>query len=192
MRIRDDPKKPFTRLDPYSFGQTLAQKLSGNRLADPLRNLATRFGVRKYEVRIVRLRWNGGTRGLGDPFVEHEWLIEPTPRVLGMNELNESVEGPGVQETGSVKVDRISTEYSERGLRGLDRTEETYPVDVEVFWEITFFGDRTPIRRRFNLTSAPGRATFGWEVHLERALNDRDSSRTLPRGDKQSVTPDPY
>lgn len=176
MSAIEDPRRPFTRLDPYSYSRTLAQRLAGRRLVDPLRNLLTRFGLRHYEVRVLRLRWSGGTRYSGTEYVDRDLLIEPTPRVLGMEGLSESVEGPGVQEMGEVTVDRISTAYSEEDLRGLLRTEHEMPSDCTSCFEITFFGKPRTYRRRFNMVGVPGRKTLGWEVRLERAIGDRDGS----------------
>ena len=184
--MREEPRsRPFTRLDPESYRRTLAQKLSGNRLVDPLRDLLTRFGLRPYEVRVVRLRWSGGARGEGEPFVEREWPILPTPKIDGLDGLTESIEGPGVQETGTATVTKISTEYSEEDLRGLLKGELQFPGDSEAFWEITFYGKRDAKRRRFNLVGVPSRHTLGWECRLEKALGDRDEwSKNLPPGER--------
>jgi hypothetical protein len=173
-----DPPKygDFTRLDPDSYRQTLAQALSGRELVDPLRDLCTFFGIRHYEVRVIRVRWSGGERGSGEPyydpdFAERGMLIEPTPRITkgGVGNLNESVEGVGVEELGIIRVDRISTAYDENYLKGLLPHETRHPRDVEAWWSITFFGQSQPVRRRFNVAKVPGRHTLGWEVVLERA-----------------------
>lgn len=179
----EEPRRPFTRLDPDSYRRTLAQRLSGRRLVDPLRNLLTRFGLRHYEVRVIRIRWSGTDeqgnpgRGLGEPYLDLNLLLEPTPKIGGasLGALAESVEGVGVQEVGQITVERISTAYSEANLRGLLRGELRHPADAEAYWEITFFGEGQPTRRRFNVATVPGRHTFGWTVVLERADGaDRD------------------
>jgi len=144
---------------------------------DPLRNLLTRFGLRHYEVRVIRIRWSGGERGTGEPYLDLNLLLEPTPKIGGasLGALAESVEGVGVQEVGQITVERISTAYSEANLRGLLRGELRHPADAEAYWEITFFGEGQPYRRRFNVATVPGRHTFGWTVVLERADGaDRD------------------
>lgn len=174
------PRRPYTELNPESYSRTLAQRLAGPRLVDPLRNLVSRFGLRHYEVRIVRLKWSGGRRGEGEPAVEREFKILPTPRVLGMDELDESVEGPGVQEIGMITIDRISTTYSEEDLRGLLRGEREHPIDVEAFYEVTHFGQAGAARRRFNLAKVPRRKTLGWNVQVVRDDNDRDSATRDP------------
>lgn len=181
----EEPRRPFTRIDPYSHSRTLAQRLAGRRLVDPLRNLLTRFGLRHYEVRVIRIQWSGDARGEGDAYVRRNLLLEPTPRVRDIGSLNESIEGPGVQEMGQITVDRISTAYSDAHLRGLEPGETQFPRECEAFWEITFFGDKSAVRRRFNLVGAPGRKTLGWECRLERALGDRDAERRdLPPGER--------
>lgn len=177
MAVEPPRRRPFTQLDPDSYSRTLAQKLAGRHVVDPLRDLATRFGVRHYEVRIIRVRWSGGKRGQGEPYYDPDFsgqrgmLVEPTPRVTkgGVGNLDESVEGVGLQELGSLRVDRISTAYDENYLKGMLPTETRFPQDVEAWWSITFFGQNQPVRRRFNLSKVPGRHTLGWEVFLERA-----------------------
>jgi hypothetical protein len=116
-------------------------------------------------------------RGLGEPYLDLNLLVEPTPKIGGasLGALAESVEGVGVQEVGQITVERISTAYSEANLRGLLRGELRHPADAEAYWEITFFGEGQPARRRFNVATVPGRHTFGWTVVLERADGaDRD------------------
>ena len=168
------PRRPYARLDPNSYKRTLAQRLAGVRLVDPMRNLLTVFGLRHYEVHILRIQWSGGKRGQGAPFVAKSHLVEPTPRIRGIEGIAQSIEGPGVQEVGSIVIDRISAEYSEELLRGLLGTEEEFPDDCEACWEVTYAGKSRTYRRRFNLTSVPLRKTLGWECHLTRALGDRD------------------
>jgi hypothetical protein len=98
-------------------------------------------------------------------------IVQPTPRITkgGVGNLDESVEGVGLQELGSLRVDRISTAYDENYLKGMLPGETRFPQDVEAWWSITFFGQNQPVRRRFNLSKVPGRHTLGWEVFLERA-----------------------
>lgn len=177
MTVEPPRRRDFTRLDPDSYGRTLAQKLSGRRVVDPLRDLATRLGVRHYEVRIIRVRWSGGERGSGASYYDPDFaaqqgmIIQPTPRITkgGVGSLYESVEGPGVQELGDIRVDRISTAYDENALKGMLPHETEYPQDVEAWWTVTFFGQGQPARRRFVLSNVPGRHTLGWEVTLKRA-----------------------
>lgn len=177
MAVEPPRRRPFTQLDPDSYSRTLAQKLAGRRVVDPLRDLATRFGVRHYEVRIVRVRWSGGERGIGESYYDpdfsgqHGMVVEPTPRITkgGVGNLDESVQGVGVLELGDIRVDRISTAYDENTLKGMLSNETEYPQDVGAWWTVTFFGQSGPVRRRFVLSKVPGRHTLGWEVTLKRA-----------------------
>ena len=177
MAVEPPRRRPFTQLDPDSYSRTLAQKLAGRRVVDPLRDLATRFGVRHYEVRIIRVRWSGGKRGQGEPYYDPDFsgqrgmVVEPTPRITkgGVGNLDESVQGVGVLELGDIRVDRISTAYDENTLKGMLSTETEYPQDVGAWWTVTFFGQSGPVRRRFVLSKVPGRHTLGWEVALKRA-----------------------
>ena len=190
MTTLPEPRRPYTRLDPDSYKRTLAQRLAGVRLVDPLRNLLTRFGLRHYEVRILRLQWSGGERGQGEPYVVQSLAVLPTPRVRGIESIVQSIEGPGVQELGEVTADRISAEFSEEMLRGLQAGESAFPVDCEACWEITFFGTKAAARRRFNLTGTLVRRTLGWECRLTRALGDRDPVyRDLPPSERLEADP---
>lgn len=172
----EEPRRPFTRLDPDSYGRTLGQRLAGRRLTDPLRNLCTRLGVRHYKVEVVRVRWSGGERGSGEPYVVSKLLLEPTPRVEGtLDSLHQSVQGVGAQEVGQLVVDRISTAYGEEHLLGLPRGASRMPVDEESYWELTFFGERGADRRRFQVSGVPSRKTLGWRVELDRSFGfDRE------------------
>lgn len=171
----------FTKLDAISFKETLARDLSVD-LVDDLRDLCTVFGLRPFAVRVVRTRWSGGQRGMGQEYVDLARDILPTPKVEGMGNIDESVEGGGMIEVGQLTIKRIATRYTEEQLRGWGDDSAPPPDDADVFWEIEFLGKtgRT-FKRRFVISGTPSYGTFGWTVSLVRAHNDRDL-----RGELQS------
>jgi hypothetical protein len=165
---------PFTVLDPTRMRESLVSKLVPT--ADKVRDLATKFGLRPYIVRIVRLRWSGGTRGRGIPSVLSETAILPTPRVFDIASQQEVTTPVGLDEFGTITVGEISGEYTEEDLFGQDSAGEI-PQDVSVFWEVEFpRPDGEPARkRRFTISGAPEwrPGNLEWRVTLVRAREER-------------------
>jgi hypothetical protein len=163
--------------DPTSIElkRTLAQRLIP--VADRLRDLFTRFGLRPYKVRIVRIRWTGGSRGVGTPLVERELDLLPTPLVQDLSTMTEIVQPIGLDEIGMISVSEISGRFKEDELRFLDASGRPPDDDEEVFYEIEFpLPNGTSIKRRFYLRAAPHyfASRFQWQVRLEKAHEDRD------------------
>jgi len=67
------------------LSRTLTRRLIST--VDGLRDLLTRFGLRPYEVRMVRTKWTGGYRGAGQEIVVFDEAILPTPLILGLDGL---------------------------------------------------------------------------------------------------------
>ena len=155
--------------------KTLAQRFIP--LADDLRNLLTRFGLRVLKVRIVKVRWGNGRRGTGAPMVESTLDILPTPLVQDLSTLTEVANPVGLDEVGSILVSEISGRFTEDQVRFLDTDGRQPGPDEEIFWEIEFprIDGKPSVKRRFALRSAPmyfaGR--LQWQVRLERAHHDR-------------------
>ena len=165
----DDP----TRMD---LGGTLAQKLIP--IADNVRNLYTRFGLRTYKVRIVRVRWSGGKRGRGVAHVSSTLDILPTPRVQDLSALTEVLEPIGVDESGVLTVSEISGRYTDDQLRYLSDDGDQPGPDEEVFYEIEYpqpDGYGGDVIRRFTLRGAPdySASRYQWTIRLERSQEDR-------------------
>lgn len=168
-RVFDDPSRMNLR-------STLAQRLIP--VADNIRNLNTRFGIRTYKVKIVRVRWSGDRRGRGVPTVELELDILPTPLVQDLTTLTEILNPVGLDETGVIGVSEISGDYTDDQLRFLNEGESPGP-DEEVFYEIEYpqpdgaFGGA--FRRRFTLRGAPyySAGQFQWRIRLEKSNEDR-------------------
>lgn len=155
--------------------KTLAQRFIP--LADDLRNLLTKFGLRPYKVRILRIRWANGLRGTGAAVVDDALDILPTPLVQDLSTMTAIVQPVGLDEIGTIIVSEISGRFTDEQLRFLDRDGRQPGPDEEVFWEIEFprLDGRPSDKRRFMLRSAPmyfsGR--LQWQVRLERAHHDR-------------------
>ncbi len=173
------PKPPtFTDLRGASLASTLVRKLVPT--VDKLRDLATKFGIRPYIVRMVRTRWTGGRRGSGQEYVVQNVSILPTPKVSDLTGLSLNVESIGAVEVGSLRLSGISMEYTEYQLSGKDADGNPPGEDEQVYWEIYLPAPdgsfANGIRRRFVPRSAPWMraGSVGWQVMLERAAGDRD------------------
>lgn len=172
----------FTRLNGRQMAQTLAAKFVP--LGDSLRDLLSKFGLRRYLVHVVKTKWTGGRRGNGTENVVYDEMILPTPKVLDMQGVAEVLQQVGLDEVGSIKLSKISGRYTDEFLRGLDEEGNGPAADENLYYEIEFpRADGLPgDRRRFQLSGAPmyfaGR--LYWEVNLTRAHEDRDR-RGVPR-----------
>lgn len=169
----------FTKVTPESIKKSLARRFVP--LADNLRDLLTKFGLRTYNVALVRVRWSGGMRGVGVPEVIKLEPLLPTPAITDLSALTELVQPVGLDEVGSIELSGLSGRYSEEFLRGLDYEGESIPVSDEVFYEIEF--PRTDggeaLKRRFYGRSAPtySAGKLQWSLRLERAHDDRPRDR---------------
>lgn len=164
----------FTDLTAKQITATLAQRLIP--VADRVRDLFTRFGMRPYKIRIVRVRWSDGSRGVGTPIVENTLDLLPTPLVQDLTTLTEIVQPVGLDEVGSILVSEISGRFTDNDLRFLSADGSPPDPDVEVYYEIEFPKlDGTSDKRRFFLRSAPHYAAgrFMWQLRLEKAHEDR-------------------
>lgn len=171
------PRK-YTMLNDQSFDRTLVRKLMP--LANTLRDLIVRFGLRAQYVRIMHVRWSGGRIGVGQPFLLKNEPLLPTPKVEGIKDLSSTTEGIGEVEVGRVVVSKINPEYTEEFLRG-KKPDGTQDEDVEVFYEIEFLGEEHAMarRRRFVLESVPEYKLLSWTVNLVRAHEERSPGQGL-------------
>lgn len=147
-------------------------------LADSLRDMLTRFGLRQYSVSTVRVRWSGGRRGVGVAEVVESVPLLPVPKVSSLDALSEVVQPVGLDELGNVELSAVSGRYTEEQLRGY-REGGAIPPDEEFFYEVTFFPqDGPPQRRRFYPRSPPAYhpGRLQWTVRLEKANEDRDAA----------------
>jgi hypothetical protein len=164
----------FTEVTDSQAKKTLARRFIG--LADSLRDLLTRFGLRSYKVTIVRVEWTGGRRGRGVPVVLSEKVILPTPKISNLDALTEVVQSVGLAEMGSIELSQISGTFTEEDLLGTSADGSPIPPNQEFFYEVEFYPhDGPPQRRRFFPASAPtympGR--LQWSIRLEKSNEDR-------------------
>lgn len=169
-------EQAFCVPSPEQFAHSLARALVGP--ADKLRNLLTVTGMRAYAVRLVRVRWSGGARGIGETAVVGTPMpILPTPLLLTLDGVSRIVSAIGVDEQGSALLTEVSGCYSEEQLRGMSDDGTPTPPDENFFYEIEFLRpDGQPgAKRRFSLSGVPEYVPdqFGWRLRLERAQGDR-------------------
>lgn len=170
-------RRGFTEHSPDEFASTLGQKLI--RTVDTLRDLQTRFGMRPYVVRLIRVRWTGGARGVGEPVTVRSEVILPTPRVLDVGSMRDVMEMIGRTETGDIRITEISGRYSEGFLRNVDADGDPLGENESAFWEVDFPGQNrggTAERRFYELSSVPVYESdrFQWTLMLTQvtALSD--------------------
>lgn len=167
----------YDQLTGLDLSNTLARKLIST--VDSVRNLATRFGLRPYEVRMVRTKWTGGERGEGYEVVISEEPILPTPLIVGLDGVTRIVQPVGLDEVGACQLTQISGRYAEGFLTGSDTDGNPLDIDTQYYFEVIFptpgkAVDGAP-RRRFYASSAPtyDASKFEWRVTLQRSHSDR-------------------
>lgn len=166
----------FTDPTSLQYSKTLARRFVP--LADKLRDLMTKFGLRPYKVRIMRVKWSGGQRGVGAPTIVSEIHILPTPLISDLTSLQEIVHPTGLCEHGSIQLSEVSGTFTDDDLMGRDKDGAPPGADDEVFYEIEFPrpDGLASTRRRFYMTSPPhyhaGR--LQWIIRLEKSHEDRD------------------
>lgn len=170
----------FTKATQQTVDESLATELID--VADDMRDLYTEFGVRRYVVRRLMIRWSGERRGEGSQFVELSEEILPTPKVLDLETLTEVVNPAGVDEIGTIVLTQISGRYTEEQLRGVTARGEDLDLNQDFFYEIEFIlaNGKDTFRRRFFPRGVPTYVPeqLQWQVRLERQRDDR-----LPNGD---------
>lgn len=169
--------------------KTLASRLTP--LADRMRQLNTRFGIRPYRVFMNWTLWTGTETGQGYEQLKRRVELLPTPKVESLDALAFSAWHAGTLQVGSVKVSEVSlVRYSEDMLRGLDAgvipgldllgPQPTIPEPWDFFYEVVEDGRAGPMpdRPRFRLANTPFRRAenLQWTFMLERT--DRQRMRT--------------
>jgi hypothetical protein len=174
----------FTDPSALDLSQTLGQDLID--VADDLRDLFTEFGLRPYEVRVVRERWTGGRRGIGTPIVVREVHLLPTPRLASLEGLQNIVSSVGQVEEGNLLLSEISGRFTEDDLRGMVDDGAAIDEAEEFYFEVKFPARREggvgAQRRRFYPASAPAYQAdaFQWVVVLVRQRGDRRRNGDSP------------
>ena len=167
--------KPFTKISQTQVSKSLARRFGP--LADSLRDLLTKFGLRTNTVTLVKVQWSGGRRGKGTASVISEEVILPNPKVVNYDAVTQFIEPIGANEQGDIEVIQIPTRYTEEQLLGKSSAGEEIPIDTEFFWEIEFprpDGGSSQKRRfipRGLPTYKPG--SLQWTIRLTKANDDR-------------------
>jgi hypothetical protein len=167
-------------LGPGEIGNTLADKLSP--MADKLRQIATKLGVRRYRVFMVHVMWSGAARGAGLPKEISRREILPTPKVSDMQATTNVLRQFGLTEEGGLVVDEISAAFTEDDLVGktpdlVDPTmTRTGTQNAEFFWEVVEARNTYPLPtpRRYVPSDVPMRRATCWRVSLTKVAGDRD------------------
>ena len=167
----------YTQLNGMDLSRTLTRRLIST--VDGLRDLLTRFGLRPYEVRMVRTKWTGGYRGAGQEIVVFDEAILPTPLILGLDGVTRIVQPVGLDEIGACQLTQVSGRYAEGYLTGRDANGSPLDEDTQYYFEVVFptpntVSDGAP-RRRFYAATAPtyDAGNFEWRVTLQRSHSDR-------------------
>ena len=173
----------FALPDAGTFTSTLGQKLVNP--VDRVRDLATRLGLRAYEVHRVRVRWTEGARGRGVAEVVEDLHLTPTPKLTDLSGVNIAVSAIGLNEMGSVRLTEVSGRYSEYDLRGWSHDGQPPDEDEEVYYEVIVANTQggPALMRRFTLQGVPNYnpTKVQWELSLERQQFDRDGRTGDPR-----------
>lgn len=174
-------------LSPREAKRTLANRFT--RVADNLRQLNTKFGMRPTRCFLIWTRWTGGERGAGNEEELVRLELLPTPKVNSLDNVTFSILQAGTVPAGSVKLTEVSTQYTYDQLTGhmdagvaedgdckpghLDQIKQ--PNDF--FYELVEDGrgDPHPRRFKFRVLSYPFRqpGMVRWTVMLERVHEDR-------------------
>lgn len=172
----------FTKLRDGGYQRTLAGRLV--RVADRVRDLATKLGVRPYTVTLVRVRWDGGMRGHGSEILVSAEDILPTPKVLLGSSPRGELLRSGWTGTADMMVTEISARYTADQLLGQGTDGLAIPEDEEFFWEIRYQGldGRGGERRRFLPVGNPDymATNLCWSVNLLQVDTGRSRNGMLP------------
>lgn len=178
-------------LSPAEAKRTLANRFAGSAakpgIADKLRQLNTKFGLRSLRAFIVWTRWQGASQGQGNEEVIAEIEILPTPKVVGLDGVTLNPFRAGMFPVGSLRLDEISGTFDRDTLKGrkvpghpeIDPTTERF----EFFYELVDdgrAGDAPAHRARYRLFGEPQRREgfVCWAIMLQRMNDDRQRDGT--------------
>ena len=163
----------FAQLDGLSSEGTLAHRMI--RVADRMRDLRVRFGLRPYVVHMVRTRWSSGVRGKGPEITISDDVLLPVPLISDLTGLALTADAAIFNEVGSLVLSEVSGQYSENMLRGRGSKGEPIPDDESFWYEVELVGAESAERRRFSIRSAPTyqASRFQWVITLYVAAGGR-------------------
>lgn len=170
-------------------GRPWSKRLAANLIptVNSLREMAEGFGTISYEVWLVWLRWSGSTRGEGQPSIEREVRITPTPHVASPSAVKYRYEPAGMVRAGDMILDRIPlpkpgtedhpTSPTSDLLTGVKPyLDRRLPANVQFVWELRGVQKGTQTLR-FGIAGEPWHdgARFQWVMALKHI--DPDTSR---------------
>jgi hypothetical protein len=158
-------------------------------MADRIRQLNTKLGVRRYRVFLVHVVWSGPVVGSGHPSEISRREILPTPKIRDMSSTLGVLRSFGLTEEGGITVDEISTSFTEDDLTGKtpDLVEPTMTrtgiANGQFFWEVVQVTNAypPPVPRRYTVEGVPTRKTVHWTVNLTKQAGDRSRGQTFNR-----------
>lgn len=174
--------RPLTRDEAR---RTLAHRFAGREgkpgLADRLRQLSTKFGLRSQRVFLVWTKFTGEERGEGDEHVIARVEILPTPKVEGVTAQAYNPFSAGKYPVGSVRVTEVSAGlFTYEQLVGSRVPGQAAPLadPIDFFYELVEDGrgDDQPRHPRYRLLGVPERreGNVSWSLVLERAGEELD------------------
>jgi hypothetical protein len=161
----------------------LANKFAGSKarpgLADRLRQLNTKFGLRAKRVFLVWSRFTGQERGEGDEKMLARVELLPTPKVSDLSAVTLNPYSGGKLPVGSIRLDEVSLTFTMDELTGKavpGQQARRIPEAVDFFFEVQEDGrgDNPAEIQRYRLLGVPNRREgyVGWSILLERASED--------------------
>lgn len=177
--------KPAHPITASQAKHSLANRLV--RVADRVRQIATRLGARPYRVQLAWYQWTGAEVGAGDRREIQRIEILPTPVVASLDRLALSPAGAGIIRIGDVKLTEISGTFTRDELLGkwlpnMHGKEVGEPF--EFFYEIfeDGRGDDPVNVQRFRAMSEPSREADNaqWIIMLQRVSGDPDPRNLVP------------
>ena len=124
-------------------------------------NLHTILGDRPYIVYLVKRKWDGGNRGIGNVTEVSRVQVDPVPLISNATDLQ--AQESGLDEIGTINISEVSLSYNQDALTG-----GSLAVDEEFFWEVQYDSGNT---RRYKPVGMPVRdiaGNFGYKLILTR------------------------
>ena len=170
------PPTILVPLTPTQAANTVTNRLG--RVADNIRQVATRLGARPYRCFLVWSTWDGGVRGEGNEIETARVEILPTPVVTSMDSIALNPQNIGLVQVGDVKVTEVSVAFTEDTLLGRTNGATQVEQPYAFCWEVIEDGRHTgilPVRTKFRVRGRPVLQADNaqWVVNLERVGDDR-------------------
>jgi hypothetical protein len=176
-------------IGPLEARRSILQRVS--HIVDRGRQVGVKAGLRPYRVFLVWTQWSGAERGAGDETELSRMELLPTPRVQALDAVALATFSAGVLPEGSIRVDCVSSLYTDDQLRGFVVPPSSRclqplvwnppPPNGSFFYEVVEDGrgDSQPTRQKYRIAGQvwrrPGRVSFSFTL-------ERISEDNLPQG----------